>query len=195
MEQLLIQDFKYAAFVAAHYCLPYDCRDQEAYKQAAQDNAYVVFRPWFKDISDSMSDQYELFKSSKRIQEALEAYQLEPFKFWVLFLFIKTFTDHCFENNISHEDSSRQACQHLINTIDINNSFWHNAPSREKNGHPYLTITNGKNKYTTDDPFIMDSFVSFLEGIQADCDDTIHRLKISENLTDSRKIAFMELCR
>ena len=148
--ELTKENLEYIIFVAREYCYPNkqqlkDCDTIRDAGDMAESAATSTFRQRYPLLIEEYKDAYERYTSNADIQETLNAYKLNPDKFWLLFLFIADFTNSCFSYSTKIEPTFRELLQDIADTIynddDVN-----------------ITISSEKKSISSSSPLLLTLF-------------------------------------
>ena len=126
--ELTQDNLEYMTFVAREYCYPNkkqlvhedDIKDAEELAELA---ATDIFKNRFPILKDEFKDIYENYQSNTDIQATLATYNLNPDKFWLLFLFITDFTNSCLGTIFKPEESLRTLSEKIVDIISNDKSL------------------------------------------------------------------------
>ncbi len=107
------EDLEYIAFVARNYCNLYGTGVEEYVVLTALDK----FEYRVSEIE--CASNYEIYKSTSTLQEKIKKYDFDSYKFWLLLLFLKDYTDSCFgESFVFDSESMADNINKMLNILE-----------------------------------------------------------------------------
>lgn len=152
---------EYIAFVARKYCRPYETTDDDTL-ESAETIATNVFKHRYSILKEQYNDKHEKFISNSEIQETLTTYNLNPDKFWLLFLFVTDYTDSCFDCKIASPPTTRETVKDIYEILYDAILIRTESYTGYKNLNNTLLKLETKGKaISTDNPLLLYLFKNF----------------------------------
>lgn len=130
--ELTEENLEYITFVAKEYCHLPEFND-EYYRLNASIHAKSIFKARYEILDLTYQKAYQKYSQNEKIKSAINSYQLDSDKLWLLFLFITDFTNSCFYEDTNTETLSIfDFCKECISLIEHNNDINITVASSDK---------------------------------------------------------------
>lgn len=158
--ELTEDKLEYIAFVARRYCRPDEFTDDDTL-ELAELTATDTFKNRFSILEEQYNDKHEEFISNLEIQKTLTIYNLNPEKFWLLFLFATDFTNSCFSHEIKSPPTTRETVKEIYDMLNDAIQIKEEPYTKYKNLHnTQLKLETEGKTVSTDNPILLHQFKS-----------------------------------
>ena len=186
--ELTEDKLEYVAFVARRYCIPDEFTDDDTL-ELAELTATDIFKNRFSILEEQYNDKYEEFISNLEIQKTLTIYNLNPDKFWLLFLFATDFTNSCFNYEIKSPPTTRETIMDLYDMLNDTLQIKRELHTEYENPHNTQLIlkTEGKT-VSTDNPILLHLFKKFCAEHLLSVDNSLDIVPYWSSTTEEDKV-------
>ena len=201
--ELTTDNLEYIIYVAKDYCYLNkkqieNCGEEviKTTQEVAVDIAILTFKHRYPIIEEQYRDKHEMFISNPEIQDTLVIYNLNPDKFWLLFLFVTDFMNSCFSHRIEAPQAVNEVASEMLDTLETSIEHCDTAIDGYSNmDNAQLTLSTNTNSISTTNPLFLALFKEFCSMLVKSEDNNLFRvpcefIELMEDKVRTKKMRF-----